>query len=464
MLGSLRAPLDVTAWVTTGTPELDAFGRLLEALFARYERLAPGKIHARVIRDGDADQRAAATEAGLVEGVLGERGGVARRGFLGIAFKYRSEKEAIPIVAPDQARGLEFWVDNKIREIRDRADDARVRVGVLSGKRELKLSEPNLVAADPGRAGPSLRGIMEQALPFYRFEDVDLRGGAAEIDRALVGVIITQPGQDYTEAELRRIDAFLLSGDKAAAVFASAVNVEAGDASLRARLDRHGLDRLLDGYGVEMKRDAVFDWASPATLRVMTQGGAVVVGHPATLLVQADARADAATQTLDGTFPGFFRMDELSFPFPSTLVPHPERQPGARLKVVARSTPRATAVTTDVVPMKPGAGEMKPVGEYAQRALAVVVEGELRSAFGGSARGQARLLVVSGSQFLANPYARAGNPPPVPASGAGDEELMMMSQPYAQQYLTATILAFKNTLDWMASDEDLIGCSALLGR
>jgi hypothetical protein len=79
MLGSLRAPLDITAWVTTGTPELDAFGRLLEALFARYERLAPGKIHARVIRDGDADQRAAATEAGLVEGVLGERGGPPRR-------------------------------------------------------------------------------------------------------------------------------------------------------------------------------------------------------------------------------------------------------------------------------------------------------------------------------------------------------------------------------------------------
>jgi hypothetical protein len=47
----------------------------------------------------------------------------------------------------------------------------------------------------------------------------------------------------------------------------------------------------------------------------------------------------------------------------------------------------------------------------------------------------------------------------------GDEELQMISQPYAQQYLTETILAFKNTLDWMGGDSDLIAASAkLLGE
>ncbi len=44
----------------------------------------------------------------------------------------------------------------------------------------------------------------------------------------------------------------------------------------------------------------------------------------------------------------------------------------------------------------------------------------------------------------------------------GDEELLMISQPYAQQYLTETILAFKNTLDWMGGDSDLIAASAKL--
>jgi hypothetical protein len=44
----------------------------------------------------------------------------------------------------------------------------------------------------------------------------------------------------------------------------------------------------------------------------------------------------------------------------------------------------------------------------------------------------------------------------------GDEELMMISQPYAQQYLTETILAFTNTLAWMSGDSDLIAASAKL--
>jgi len=44
----------------------------------------------------------------------------------------------------------------------------------------------------------------------------------------------------------------------------------------------------------------------------------------------------------------------------------------------------------------------------------------------------------------------------------GDEELLMISQPYAQQYLTETILSFKNTLDWMGGDSDLIAASAKL--
>lgn len=42
----------------------------------------------------------------------------------------------------------------------------------------------------------------------------------------------------------------------------------------------------------------------------------------------------------------------------------------------------------------------------------------------------------------------------------GDEDLQAISQPYAQKYLTGTILALKNTLDWMSGDTDLIAASA----
>ena len=44
----------------------------------------------------------------------------------------------------------------------------------------------------------------------------------------------------------------------------------------------------------------------------------------------------------------------------------------------------------------------------------------------------------------------------------GDPDLQRFAVPYAQRYLTTTILAFKNMLDWMSSDRDLIAVSAKL--
>jgi hypothetical protein len=43
----------------------------------------------------------------------------------------------------------------------------------------------------------------------------------------------------------------------------------------------------------------------------------------------------------------------------------------------------------------------------------------------------------------------------------GDEGLLQIAQPYTK-HLTNTILSFKNTLDWMAGDSDLLAASAKL--
>src|ERR1700744_3496528 len=87
--------------------------------------------------------------------------------------------------------GLEFWITNKIREIRDKADNIKHRVGVIGGKDEFKLTDANLVPKQgKGGGGPSMQGIIEQAFPFYKLEEVDLKGGENAIDKDLVGLII----------------------------------------------------------------------------------------------------------------------------------------------------------------------------------------------------------------------------------------------------------------------------------
>jgi hypothetical protein len=75
------------------------------------------------------------------------------------------------------------------------------------------------------------------------------------------------------------------------------------------------------------------------------------------------------------------------------------------------------------------------------------------------------VFVVSSGEFLANPFARAGNGKEMKQYGmtmpiGEDKDLEEIAGPYAQQALTQTILAFKNTLDWMTGDTDLLAVSA----
>ena len=500
----LKQDLQIDLYVTRGLPRYEAFIRDLTDLCDEYERAGNGKVKYTVIEAKTEEQKTAAKEAGLQEIPLtdpsssGEDQALIAKGYMGMAFKYGSEKEAIPVLSPDSAQGLEFWVTNKIREIRDRADEISQKIGVLTGKEEIKLSDANLIAAQPGRGqGPNMRGILEQALPFYKFEDVDLKGGDEEINKELKGLIVTQAGKEFTDKELRRIDQFLMLGEKSLVVFAGAVNIKASDATMKATLNTWGLEKLLDGYGIEMKKQALLDWG--ATMRIPYQSQSGQVGWKllhGVVQAQHDDSVDEKNQTLDTSFAPFFRIEEVSFPFPSPLVPHNDKQPKARMHVVARSTPFATVDESENIDMK-FTSELQPKGKGEQYVTGIAIEpaccdgsnkcadsdpckaGKIQSAFGGQdggtgiqapaeSAGPSRVLVVSSSQFLANPLARAGNPPPMPpqmmmmGGMGGDEDLQMLSQMYAQKYLTATILVFKNTLDWAANDSTLLAASAKL--
>jgi len=483
LIRGLSSPVQVDAYVKRGLPQLDAFVRDLTDLLKEYERAGGGKFKFTIIEPNTDELRAQAKEAGLTETPFGETNQTGEdqasitQGYMGLVLKYGSEKAVIPQIM--QAEGLEFWITNKIREIRDKAENVKHRVGVITGKDEFKLSDANLVPKQgKGGGGPSMQGIIEQAFPFYKLEEVDLKGGESAIDKDLVGLIITQPQKDYDEKELRRIDEFLMLGGKALVVYASAVTMKANDASMNATLSLHGLDKLLSGYGIKMSKDAVFDYGAQFRVGVPTQGGVTWIRHPGIAHVVADPRFDSDNdKLLDTSFAPFFRMDEAIFPFPSSLTLDKTKQPAdVKVAAVARTTPATSVVTSDTVDMKLREHwEPKPPQE--QRIIAATAVGKLKSAFAGNpsdavkpaerAPSESRVLVVSSSEFLTNPFAYAGNGPELGGQfqmfGAvgGDPQLLMFAQPYTK-YLTATILSLKNTLDWMAGDSDLVAASAKL--
>ncbi len=490
LIKSMKQKLTVDAYVTKGLPKLDLFVRDLRDLLQQYKEQGGGNFEYNLIEAKDDETKKKDAEAAGLKAVPfgeaaeGEDKVGVTQGYMGLVFKYGVEKDVIPFLSPDQNAGLEFWITNKIRELRDRGDGVKHKIGVLTGHDEMKLSETNLVPGG-GQQGPSMQMVISRNFPFYTFVDVDLKGGEAPIDDSLDGLIITQPGKDIPEKELRRIDEFVMKG-KSLAVFASFVNVKASDATMNAELNAHGLDKLVDGYGIEMRKDAILDFGRSYRVTMLTQGGLASVRFPQVLNVIDDSRFTDDQQLLDTSFPPFFRMEQVILPFCSSLVLHKDKQPGVTdpkdFGIVARSSPKSIRKTDDKVDLAPFQA-WRPKGQWEQFGIAAHVEGRLKSAFpAGDKQGvdaapevpadkRARVFVLSASQFTANPFARAGNGPDMSQFGGmmmgqgGDEKLQQIAGPYADLQrgaapLLYAILGLKNTLDWLTGDVDLLAVSA----
>jgi ABC-type uncharacterized transport system involved in gliding motility auxiliary subunit len=249
---------------------------------------------------------------------------------------------------------------------------------------------------------------------------------------------------------------------------------------MKATLSTHGLEKLLSGYGIDMNKDAVLDYGAQFRIQtVQPATGAITwLRHPGIAHVINDPRFSEEEKPLDTSFAGFFRMDEAIFPFPSSLTLQKNKQPAdVKIFPVARTTPETSVDKSETVDMKLR-DQWRPKPPQQQRVIAAAVEGKLKSAFAGSpseevklandrAPTPSRVLVIASSQFLTNPFAYAGNGPELGGQfqmfGAvgGDPQLQQIAQVYTK-HLTSMILSFKNTLDWMAGDADLVAVSAKL--
>jgi ABC-type uncharacterized transport system involved in gliding motility auxiliary subunit len=481
LLRSMKQTLTVEAYVTKGLPKLDAFVRDLRDLLQEYKNAGAGKFDYSIIEPKDEDTKKKAKDAGLIEQPFGEASNTedekaaVTQGYMGLVFKYGEQQDVIKFLPPDRTDGLEFWVTNKIREIRDKGDDIHHKIGVLTGHDEIKPSDNDLVPSNMGKF--SMQGIITQNFPFYTFVDVDLKSGEAEVPDDLDGLIITQPGKDVSDKELRRIDQFVMKG-KALALFVSAVNIKANDATMNATLSTHGLDKLVEGYGITVNKDVVIDMWKHARVVVQTAGGAAQAELQPILEVQEDSRMTGDEQLVDTSFPCLFRVEDIAVPFASSLTLKADKQPGTKMQVVMRSSPAAVHLTgesADLRLFQKWPPKFKGLQQQ-QFAIAADVEGTLKTAFpegdkeGVEAPAQStkpsRVFLISSSQFLANPMAREGAGPDMGQYGmmmpnlGGDEQMLMLAGPYAQQFVTGSILVFKNTLDWLTGDTDLLAVSA----
>src|SRR3569833_437244 len=99
LVESLDKDLDVTIYVTRGLAKYETFIQDLTDLMNEYERASAGKLHYTVIEPKTDDEKAKAKDDGLQEVTLGEGSKTGKeqltfaKGYMGISFKYGSEKD-----------------------------------------------------------------------------------------------------------------------------------------------------------------------------------------------------------------------------------------------------------------------------------------------------------------------------------------------------------------------------------
>jgi ABC-type uncharacterized transport system involved in gliding motility auxiliary subunit len=482
LLSTLTKDLKIKVYAPEGLATIDAFVRDLRDLLEEYERYGNGKVSYEVIQvdklEGDQKKKAEdeAAEAGLKKQVLGEaKGGAGAtqasigQGYLGMVMTYGGERVTLepPEFDEHNVAGLEFFISNKIRELRDKEDKIEHKIGFLQGHKEGGYQE--------------LSQIFGRYFPYYKLEAVDLAKGEKAIDEKLDGLIIAQPDEEIPSKELRRIDQFLMRG-KTVAVFANNVHIKGGDPSMTATFSAQGLDKLLTGYGVDYKPELLVDRAQFWTpILVIPRSGSGIPLEPYPGVFTADS--SRGQLTFDSKFPPFFRQTQLAIPFPTEITVDKARAGGDKVKVteVIKTTANIATIPGASLSLNParfGQGTSGVKQEKRQANIAVALEGPLKSAFPGGGEGvdgvpanapdSARLLVVSSGAFFGNIFQEAGKSPFAgqipgmdPNMGA-DEDLMRYAMSYQQIGRIPSILVAKQTCDWITNETDLLATAAKL--
>ncbi len=438
VVDGLPFPIKVRVVASPNNPGVAAVVRQLEAELAPYRAAARGRLEVAVLDAEDPDVRAQAEDAGLealpIDG---------KRAWSGYIVDHGRTRQKNVWIDPSSIDVLGLGLHLRLRMVRELAGGTRHRIGVLVGHGEPRLDDDTLTP--PKLLGESLAQLVARELGQYRFVDVDLRA-RPEIDPTLDALIVLQPTQDLKDEELHAIDSFVMRGRRLV-VAASAVDPGAGATPTRARLEAHGLDRLLRGYGIELGRDVVAD---PAGTFLRDRSGDSEDGKtlaPAVLQLIQPARA--------GAFP-LWQQEEVAFPYASTLTVQGNEQPDAKPRVLMTTPPRALRVTTSPVDLSPGDHWKTgtPVGEVP---LVVALEGTLKSAFDERrSAGRAGVLAIASAAAFRNPFVSAGGGGAPPRSPEARDEL---ADRYARSPgMGAQLRMFRNALLWTSLDPQLLAC------
>lgn len=408
----LTDPVTITAYFSDDLPpQLERGKREFRNYLEEFRAYAGGNLEFRFINPTQSEDAEIRAQQSGIQPVLidvRERDQISqKRAYLGAVFTYGEDSEIIPVIEPGTA--MEYNIASAIKQI---SSPVRATVGVVQGH-----GQPSLNWMVELSNNLSQRYNLEEVLDFEE------EGVPANIDVLL----IIAPQTEFTEAELRAIDQYVMAGGNA--VFALN-RVEADLQTNRGNPVSTGLELLAAHYGVTVNENLVRD-RNASTINVQQQQGGFTymnqIDYPYIPVIY-DFPDHPITAGLDGLI--FQFVSSLQIALPDSGLQH---------TVLAESS--------ELSGISEGNFDLNPFRDWTNRdfleahlPLAVLLEGNFKSAYADHLESVYAESVAPGSLVI-----------------IGDGNFIINGEGRAQQRLPRSNVNFMvNVVDWLADDTGLI--------
>ena len=205
ILSKLEAPVKVRYYYSQGSAAvpvgLKTFAKRVEDLLNEYRSASGGKV---VIEKFNPEPDSDAEDSAQLDGVEGQLTNTGEKFYLGLAISFLDQKAAIPVLAPDRERLLEYDITRAIAQV---AAAKKPVVGVMSALPVMGRSLNPLIKQQP--AEPWV--LISELKRSFEVKKVDLE--TKKIDDDIKVLLVIHP-RNITEETEYAIDQFVLRGGK----------------------------------------------------------------------------------------------------------------------------------------------------------------------------------------------------------------------------------------------------------
>ncbi len=395
----------ITYYRSDKLDDLSPIPRLVEDLLQEYTAHSRGRITMEVVDPAAAGQEQMVEMMGLipqqVEVVERNERSVARI-YSGIVVRYLNKQEVIPLVSGTET--LEYELTTEIRGL---VKDITRTIGVVVGDTSRSFSEDYQFLAE------ELSGVFD-------VEEISLGEPIGPEVRA----VIVLGDKDMSGDHVRVIDEYIQNGGSVL-FMVKPVYIDLNENLTAAPLDERPLEPLLASYGITVDTGIILD-VYAKDFRVPTEmfgqmAWQIIGTYPYWIaLLEENVSAE---HPISARYAGM----DLLWASPITV----EEKEGIETEVIATSSAESWVIRENFMTNPYQAYMLStPTGEQKERAVAVVLSGDLPGLYGGSAE-NGRAMVISDYDCVSN-------------------VLQYSNSPYNVDFV-------ENAAEWLSNDEELTG-------